>query len=209
MTPDKIIQGMKFYRGDCMDLMRETPDNYYELAIVDPPYGINAPQQYKKKWIGGEWDNIPPDIKYFEELNRISKNQIIWGGNYFNNYLSNKKGWVVWDKVSRIDPSDCELAWTSFERADRIFTFSRSNLQGFRNPNRFHPTEKPVALYKWLLKNYAKEGDKIFDSHLGSGSSAIASHYMGFDFTGIELDEEYFNQAMKRIENKTRQQTLI
>ena len=194
--------------GDCMSLMRDTPDNYYELAIVDPPYGIGANVEQglgdkrngnrkKSKWIGGDWDKAVPTQDYFIELQRVSNNQIIWGGNYFN--LPPTPCNLVWDKVQRIDQADCESAWTSFIKPSRIFTFSRSNLQGFQNPYRFHPTEKPVKLYEWLITNYAKAGDKILDTHGGSFSSAIACNNLGFDFTGIELDKDYYEAAVKRV----------
>lgn len=203
---------------DCMALMAQFPDKYFELAIVDPPYGISAHNEMglfdsrngsrkESKWIGGEWDNKKPTEEYFLELFRVSKNQIIWGGNYF--HLPPSRCFLIWDKVQRIDQADCEMAWTSFRDSARIFTFARGNLQGFMNPHRFHPTEKPVALYKWLLHNYAKQGYKILDTHLGSGSIAIACHQMGYDLTGSELDKDYFEAMQKRIKEETRQQDLF
>jgi len=206
---------------DCMDLMREYPDKHFELAIVDPPYGIKGNKEIglgdyrfgnrhlrkESKWIGGDWDECAPNEDYFKELFRISKNQIIWGGNYFN--LPPTRCFLIWDKVQRIDMADCELAWTSFLGSARIFQYARGNLQGFLNPNRFHPTEKPIALYKWLLHNYAKQGDKILDTHLGSGSIAIACHQMGYDLTGSELDKDYFDAMQKRIKYETAQKDLF
>ena len=194
---------------DCMEYMATVPDKYFDLACVDPPYGIknmNAGGRGMNRWIDWEkkgWDDAAPDKKYFEELTRISKNQIIWGGNYFD--LPPTRCFLIWDKVQRIDMADCELAWTSFKTSARIYEFSRSNLQGFRNPDRFHPCEKPVALYEWLLTNYAKKGQKVFDSHLGSGSSAIAAHYFGVDFVGCELDKDYFDAAKARFDMATKQ----
>lgn len=191
------------YLMDCVAGMKEYPDKFFDLAICDPPYGIQMSKQIGKKkgergckWGNKSWDDLPPDEHYFTELFRVSKNQIIWGGNYFD--LPPTRCYLIWDKVLRIDMADCEFAWTSFSSSARIFTFARSNIQGFRNPNRFHPTEKPIALYEWLLKNYASKGDKILDTHLGSGSSRIAAKKMGFDFYGFEIDPDYFSASEKR-----------
>ena len=144
---------------------------------------------------------------YFDELFRVSKNQIIWGGNYFP--LPTNRCFLIWDKVQRIDMADCEYAWTSFSTSARIFTYARSNIQGFRNPHRFHPTEKPIELYKWLLMNYAKQGDKILDTHVGSASSLIACYDMGFDYIGFEIDKDYYEMAQKRIEDNKAQFRMI
>lgn len=203
-----------------MDLMRGYPDKYFNLCIVDPPYGIGAHKEQglgdsrtgrnlrtKSKWAGGNWDDNKPDRKYFEELFRISKNQIIWGGNYFD--LPSSRCWIVCSKVQRCDNADAELAWSSFKTSVRVFQYPAQKLMGFMNPNRFHPTEKPIALYKWLLHKYAKEGDKILDTHLGSGSIAIACHQMGYDLTGSELDKDYFEAMQKRIKLETAQQDLF
>lgn len=210
MKPDKIIQGMNFYNCDCMEFMKGIPDKYYELAIVDPPYGIGD------KFKGGktgkmnfneivlkEWDTIPND-EYFKELKRISQNQIIWGGNYFN--LPPTRCLIIWDKLISEDFSlaMAELAWTSFDKLIKIFRMATP-----KDGNKIHPTQKPVALYEWLLKNYAKEGDKILDTHGGSMSIAIACHYMGFQLDLCELDKEYFDAGIERVENQTRQITLI
>ena len=204
---------------DCMDLMREYPDNHFELAIVDPPYGIGAAQNkrggtqygkavapsklYEKK----SWDDSPPDQSYFDELERVSVNRIIWGGNYYPQGAS--PCWIVWDKQTGNNGyADCELAWTSFKSAVRQFTFLWHGMLRGEPGERIHPTQKPVALYKWLLQNYAKEGDKILDTHMGSGSIAIACHYMGFNLTACELDEDYYNAACERIKRETAQTEL-
>lgn len=211
---------------DCMDYMKELPDNDFELAIVDPPYGIGengsnnksrgklAIAKDYKAFAGG--DKEAPMPEYFAHLRRISKNQIIWGANHFiDNFRCGASSpcWIVWDKMTGAsDFADCELAYTSFKSAVRKFQFQWSGmLQGdMKNKEaRIHPTQKPVKLYEWLLKNYAKEGDRILDTHLGSGSSAIAAHYGGFDFVGTELDEDYYNAACTRFERETAQATLF
>ena len=188
---------------DCMELMKDKPDNYYDLAIVDPPYGINIsnnmgrrkgdkPSDYKKV----NWDNEIPTSEYFKELFRVSKNQIIWGANYF--YMPPTKCFIVWRKpqISEfVSFSMCEYAWTSFDSTSKEW-IGISAEEG-----RFHPTQKPVALYKWLLSNYAKPGDKILDTHLGSGSSRIAAYDLGFDFYATELDKDYFDAQEKRFQN--------
>ena len=206
---------------DCMEGMTRYPDKYFDLAIVDPPYGINMDggniggnncgktKDYTKK----NWDNKIPDKEYFNELKRISKNQIIWGANHFveNIYQSNSSCWIVWDKDNTGNFADCELAYTSFKTAVRMFTFRWNGMlqQDMKNKEfRIHPTQKPVALYKWLLNNYAKQGDKILDTHLGSGSSRIAAYEMGFDFTAFELDAEYFQAQEKRYKNHIAQLKL-
>jgi site-specific DNA-methyltransferase (adenine-specific) len=196
-----------------MELMAEFTDNYFDLAIVDPPYGIGAEnhagkkENWWKQWQKKEWDNSIPSKEYFDELFRVSKNQIIWGGNYMIEYLNPSMGWIVWDKGQRsFSLADGELAWTSFNKAMRIWEYSRAKTI---SQNKIHPTQKPKALYKWLLQNYAKEGDKILDTHLGSGSIAIACHEMGFDLTGCELDKDYFEAMLKRIEIETAQGDLF
>ena len=211
---------------DNMILMARYEDNHFDLAIVDPPYGIgfdgnttvkgkagkantfSNKQHHKKKG----WDNKIPSLEYFTELQRISKNQIIWGGNYFAHLLPAKKGWVYWDKkitnANNTNYSDGELAYTSFNCVLRKFTYDWIGFGYLNNPQRqkkIHPTEKPIQLYKWLLINYAKEGDKILDTHLGSGSIAIACHNLGYDLTACELDTEYYEKAMERINNHKRQ----
>jgi len=195
-------------KGDCNEFMKDIPDKFYELAIVDPPYGINAEQgtnrasrkQFKDKAYG--WDSSIPNEAYFNELRRISENQIIWGGNYFLQYLGNTRGFIIWDKLNPDRCfADCEFVWTSFDCVARIYKTERVQEMNAKDGGKIHPVQKPVQLYKWLLKNYAKPGDTILDTHLGSGSSAIAAIDGGFDFTGIELDEDYFNASVKRIKN--------
>ena len=205
---------------DCMELMARYPDKYFELAIVDPPYGIGEDGKKNhsrdkltksKKYTPKSWDKEPPSIEYFAELKRVSKNQIIWGANHFGN-MPPSSCWVVWDKDNTGNFADCELAYTSFKTAVRIFTFKWNGMlqQDMKNKEyRIHPTQKPVALYKWLLHNYAKPGDKILDTHLGSGSIAIACHDYGYDLTACELDKEYFEAAMKRISNHTAQMKMF
>ena len=184
---------------DCMEGMARYPDKYFDLAIVDPPYGIGM--DGNANWSGSKhkiknWDNETPKQEYFNSLLRVSKNQIIWGANHFISKIpKDSKCWIVWDKKNDgFSFADGELAWTSFNSAVRFFRYHR----GQQIDERIHPTQKPVALYKWLLSNYAKQGDKILDTHLGSGSSRIAAYEMGFDFTAFELDTEYFEAQEKR-----------
>ena len=207
-----------------MEFMKTVPGKYYELAIVDPPYGIGESNKQRKntpckRWKSAinnipyekkEWDGEIPDKEYFVELMRISKNQIIWGGNYMTDYLYPSMGWIFWDKqTGESDFSDGELAWTSFNKALRKFTWLWSGFKKHKPEDRIHPTQKPVALYKWLLKNYAKPNDKIFDSHVGSGSIRIACHDMGFDFEGCELDEDYWKAQEERFKSHTMQGDLF
>ena len=220
----KITENIEITNEDNMLLMARYPDNYFDLAIVDPPYGIGESNKQRKntpckKWksakndiqyIKKEWDSNIPDIKYFNELKRVSKNQIIWGGNYMTNYLEPKMGWIFWDKkTGESDFSDGELAWTSFDKALRKFEWLWSGFKKQKQEERLHPTQKPIALYKWILDKYAKEGDKILDTHLGSGSIAIACHDYGFELTACELDKEYYDKAIQRIKNHVSQQKLF
>ena len=193
---------IELHNIDCMEYLGTLEDNAFELAIVDPPYGIGAgkekPHNGWVDWGVKEWDNKIPSPEYFNELFKISKNQIVCGGNYFTKYLPPSMGWVVWDKGQRdFSLADGELIWTSFDVALRIFNYSRAKAL---QDGKIHPTQKPVQLYKWLLKNYAKPGDKIFDSHMGSQSSRIACWDGGFDFWGCELDKDYFDAGCKRFE---------
>jgi site-specific DNA-methyltransferase (adenine-specific) len=211
----KLTDKLTLTNEDCMELMARYPDKYFDLAIVDPPYGIGmhkaqgTTKAKPKKWIGKEWDNETPKKEYWNELFRVSKNQIVWGSNYFMEYLSSGKKWIVWDKMLDQDQSHFELAWTSFVGAERIYRYSRSKLQGFQNPNRFHPTEKPIQLYKFLLEEFSKPNDKILDTHLGSGSIAIACHDYGFELDGCELDPEYFAKGIERVKNHVSQLQLF
>lgn len=206
----ETIGDATLYLGDCMDFLAAQPDASFDLAIVDPPYGIGASEmtmgsgknkQYTK---GKRWDNKAPDAAYFKELARVSKHQIIWGGNYFPLPLT--KCWIFWDKGINGDCSfaDGELAWASF---DTVLRKADIRYKGFlgADAERIHPTQKPIRLYQWIFSNYAKPGQRVLDTHLGSGSSAIAANAFGCEFTGIELDPEYFDGACRRI-NQAHQQ---
>lgn len=211
------------YLEDCMVGMARYPDKYFDLAIVDPPYGVgeDGAKNHSRdklakatKYKAKNWDSEPPPIEYFTELFRVSKNQIIWGANHFIEHINkNSSCWIVWDKLNGDnDFADCELAWTSFSSAVRKFDFRWAGmLQGdMKNKEqRFHPTQKPVKLYYWTLHNYAKEGDKILDTHLGSGSSRIAAYKSGYDFTGFEIDQDYFDAQEKRFRIFKAQLTLF
>lgn len=206
-----ITDKLTITNEDNMELMARYPDNYFDLAIVDPPYGINAGKmtmgsgKHKFKQ-GKDWDNSIPKDEYFEELFRVSKSQIIWGGNYFPLPLNNN--WVIWDKLNpNLSFSEAELAWCSINKNIRIF--KRYSAMEDEDGKKQHPTQKPIALYKWLLDKYAKQGDKILDTHLGSGSIAIACHDYDFELTACELDKEYYNKAIERITNHTKQQKLF
>ena len=194
-----------------MQLMARYPDNYFDLAIVDPPYGLgkatteggnkkNTQVKFKKH----NWDNQIPNKEYFEELKRVSKEQIIWGGNYMAEHIGNTKCILIWDKMTYIPTmSQFEFAFCSINKHPQLIKINSNDA------NRQHPTQKPVALYKWLLDKYAKPNDKILDTHLGSGSIAIACHDYGFDLTACELDKEYYDKAIQRINNHTNQQKLF
>ena len=201
---------------DNMELMARYPDNYFDLAIVDPPYGIGYDGAKKTSGSHGGrkahkfkgWDNSIPEKEYFDEVFRVSKNQIIWGANYFTKHLPSSMGWIVWRKDrGDFSSSDAELAYSSFNRALREYT--KNPLVLVREGGTIHPTQKPICLYKWLLDKYAKPNDKILDTHLGSGSIAIACHDYGFDLTACELDKEYFDKAMQRINNHKAQTKLF
>jgi len=201
------------YNEDCIAGMKRYPDKYFDLAIVDPPYGIkedghrenNRSKLAKsKKYHKALWDQPRPDERYFIELFRISKNQIIWGANNYPEYLKQSPCWLVWNKNNSGNFADCELAYGSFETAVRMFTYTWNGMlqQDMKDKEiRIHPTQKPVALYSWILHNYAKEGDKILDTHLGSGSSRIAAYKAGYDFTGFEIDRDYYEAQEKRFNN--------
>jgi len=212
----------RVFNCDCMDIMKNYKDNQFDLCIVDPPYGIGEAagknksrsnlamaKNYKSK----EWDNKIPEKKYFDELRRICKNQIIWGGNYFIDFLNNTSCFIVWDKENGLtDFADCELAYTSFKSAVRLFKYRWSGMlqKNMKNKEkRIHPTQKPVDLYKWFLTNYAKPGQTIFDSHVGSGSIRIACHDLGFDFEGCELDQDYWKVQEDRFKTHIAQGELF
>jgi len=199
---------------DNMALMARYPDKYFDLAIVDPPYmqdNKSLKRLGKKRTQFDVSTFIPPKEKYFKELRRVSKNQIIWGGNYFTDLLPISRGWVCWDKIKAMDKfSDFELAWTSFDKVCKTFRFCNNG--GFIVKGidlKIHPTQKPKELYKWLLDKYAKQGDKILDTHLGSMSIAIACHDYGFELTGCELDPEYYEKGIKRVQNHISQYKLF
>lgn len=242
------IPGFGFYNMDCMEGMKLFPDKYFDLAIVDPPYGLNITGRHKAKEeeieivngkaraFGGKKggiklcgqcenaaakpkvyhpfnDQTTPGKEYFDELFRVSKNQIIWGGNYFLDYLGNAKCVIVWDKCRRgLSQSDCEVAWTSLNDNPRIIEYKWNGMlqQDMKNKEtRIHPTQKPVALYEKLLTKYAKDGDVILDTHVGSASSLIACHNTQHKFVGFEIDEYYFNVAKERFDAETRQINLF
>lgn len=210
---------------DCMFYLKDFPDNHFDLAIIDPPYGINIGKQglgegggtYRKpkKYKRGDWDSSSPEWEYFHEVRRVSKNQIIWGANHFISKIPfNSSCWIIWDKNNGgSDFADGELAWTSFKKPVRIFKWTWSGYiqqeMGDRKEQRIHPTQKPRQLYNWLLDNYAKEGDLILDTHLGSGSHAIACHERHFNLTAYEIDTDYYNAAYKRFKQVTAQTTIF
>jgi site-specific DNA-methyltransferase (adenine-specific) len=214
---------------DCLDAMREFPDKFFSLAVIDPPYGIGEDGRKSKsrmvasaKWknpcntkhASKCWDDKPPEQSYFSELFRISKHQIIWGANHFISKIPlDSSCWLVWKKNGQNENSDfadCELAWTNFKTAVRFFDFAWTGF-GAKNAGeeKIHPTQKPIALYLWLLQNYAHRGDKILDTHVGSASSLIACHRMGFEAWGFELDAEYHKAASERLEKEKSMQPLF
>ena len=207
---------MKITNECNMELMARYEDNHFDLAIVDPPYGIDVTKMTlgngKNKINRGlsNWDNNIPKKKYFDELKRVSKNYIVWGANYMTTYLPPSMGWIYWDKgTGANDFSDGELAFSSFNRALRSYKVSWVGANANNGTPRIHPTEKPIRLYEWILMNYAKEGDKILDTHLGSGSIAIACHNLGYDLTACELDKSYYEAATKRLNQHQAQITLF
>ena len=214
----KITENIELLNCDCMEYMRTLPDNAFDLAICDPPYGIGIAGQKKcvcknskhnrKYHENMGWDELPPPESYFRELERVSRNQIIWGGNYFVPYLKNgTKGWICWFKgQTGLTMSDCELAYSSFNCPTRVVKINRCALA---KQGTIHPTEKPIQLYGWLLNNYAKDGDKILDTHFGSCSIGIACHNLGFSLTACEINETYFKKAVERLKQHVRQQKLF
>ena len=200
--------------GDCMDLMRDTPDGFYDLAIVDPPYGLGDKLVAGGTWSvkyqakGAEWD-VAPGEDYFREMRRVSQNWIVWGGNYFTEFLPPSRHFIPWHKPNMAGMhtmSDVELALTSFDRNSRVLSLTSQTESG---SDRFHVCQKPVSLYRKLLANYAKPGMRILDTHLGSGSIAIACHYFGAHLTATEIDPDYFAAACERVERETRQVELF
>lgn len=217
--------GSIVFNSDCVEGMKQFPDKYFDLAVVDPPYGIGINNQSQGKGGGvarkidytkKDWDNECPHPEYFDLLQRKSKNQIIWGANHFiDNIPFNVSSpcWIVWDKDNgETDFADCELAWTSFKTAVRRFkwTWAGMRQQNMKDKEeRIHPTQKPIALYDWIYKTYATEGMKIIDTHLGSGSNRIAAHKYKMDFTAFEIDKEYFDKQEKRYRDFISQTTLF
>lgn len=218
-----MIELNSFICGDCMDYLPQFPDKYFELAIVDPPYGIGesggknksrskiAKAKCYKDYIGN--DLKPPDKEYFDELIRVSKNQIIWGANHFISKIPyDSSCWIVWDKENgKNDFADCELAWTSFKSSVRKFSFRwQGMIQGNMKKKeiRIHPNQKPIALYDWILSKYAHKVDKILDTHVGSASSLISFYKNGFDYIGFEKDTYYYELANKRLQEFKSQITL-
>lgn len=202
---------------DCMEYMRSLPDKAFDLAIVDPPYGEGDVAAHTPRAKGTTknkihaattWNNEPPDGNYFSELFRVSDNQIIWGANHYPEHLTSSRGWIFWDKLyeNTFNFSAGELAYTSFDRVLKMVRISQRWIPN--TPLNIHPTQKPIKLYEWLLTNYAKPGQRILDTHLGSGSSAIAAHYAGFDFVGCEIDPDYYAAAVARFNQETKQQAM-
>lgn len=203
------------FNMDCIEGMKQYPDNYFELAIVDPPYGLgtkttdggskkNSQTKFMDDIRRTNWDNSIPSKYYFQELKRVSKEQIIWGGNYMAEFIGNTKCILIWDKMTYIPTmSQFEFAFCSMNKHPKLIKINSNDI------NRQHPTQKPIQLYKWLLQNYAKQGDKILDTHLGSGSSRIAAYDMDFEFTGFELDKDYFEASEKRFQQHIQQLTLF
>lgn len=194
----------EFILGDCMNYLPSYDDNYFDLAIVDPPYGGSQHINFRFGTGDQVYENRKPDPEYFEQLFRVSKNQIIWGGNYFTDNLPVSRFWICWQKGNPVKSfSDFELAWGSF---NKVCVNAKLDSYGFnhadkkvRNEKTIHPTQKPVSLYKWLLREYAKTGDLILDTHVGSASSLIACESMGFDYVGFEIDKDYYEEAKKRM----------
>ena len=226
----KLNEYIEITNEDNMELMARYPDKYFDLAIVDPPYGIGESNKQRKnapckRWKAAkndipyekkQWDKTIPTAEYWQELFRVSKNQIVWGGNYMTEYLPPRMGWIFWDKKNGdTDFSDGELAWTSFNKALRKFEWMQSGFKKQRPEERIHPTQKPVALYAWILKNYAKQGDKILDTHFGSGSIACAVHEansidkMDLSLVACELDKDYFESSIQRVKAALQTQSLF
>ena len=205
---------INLYNEDCLQAMKAMQDKQFDLAIVDPPYGINWMKQIenpntKANWKTHDkkdWDNNIPQQEYFDELFRVSKNQIVWGGNYMTEYLPPSPCWLIWDKMQEFTGAVFEMAWTSFKSPAKAFRMSR--VEAYANKNKIHPTQKPERLYEWILDRYANEGDLILDTHLGSGSIACACWDMKYDLTAYEIDKDYYDKACKRFEQHSKQMQL-
>jgi len=220
---DAVIKNCTLYNMDCMEYMKSLSDNAFDLAIVDPPYGIhdklltsdkkqNKSNKFALMYQEKEWDKQRPSKEYFIELQRVSKNQVICGGNYFADLLPASRGWAMWDKEGdNLTVVNNELIWTSFDKSIKMFRRCHGLDKGFMNKDgkNIHPTQKPIKLYEWLLTNYAKQGDKILDTHLGSGSHAIACNNLGFELVGLELDSDYFKASCERIAKEAQQERLF
>jgi site-specific DNA-methyltransferase (adenine-specific) len=208
---------------DCLLYMKQCDDKQFDLAIIDPPYGIddkistksslNKGNKFAQLYNEKRWDKFRPENEYWNELLRVSKNQIVCGGNYFAEKLPVSRGWIVWDKQGdKMSSVNNELIWTSYDVSIKTFTRCHGLDKGFMAKGTdkvFHPTQKPRKLYEWILHNYAKEGNKILDTHLGSGSIALACHNMKYDLVGIEIDKDYYTKASKRLEAHKKQLTLF
>ena len=201
---------------DCMEAMKAFPDGFFDLGVIDPPYGIDWMEQVKnpnkgknwKQYENKDWDKSIPSAEYFEELKRVSKNQIIWGGNYMTEYLKPSPCWLIWDKMQEFSGAVFEMAWTSFSSPAKAFRMSR--IEAYTNQSKIHPTQKPVKLYEWIFMNYLPQGGKVLDSHLGSQSSRIAADKQGnIDFWGYEIDKEYFDNGVKRFDEYKHQGVLF
>jgi len=212
---------MQLFNEDCLDVMRRLADKSVDLILTDPPYGAGF-EVMKKITVSncaavgdyhyGDWNNSIPGAEYFSEIMRVSKHQVIFGGNYFVEHLRNSPCWIVWDKDNSGNFADCELAWCSFSSAVRRFKYRWNGMlqQDMKNKeDRIHPTQKPVRLFEWILEKYAEPGWKIMDPFLGSGSSAIAAKRLGYEFIGVEREQSYFEAALERIPRETAQQALF
>jgi site-specific DNA-methyltransferase (adenine-specific) len=213
------------FNEDCIQVMKRYPDKFFDLAVVDPPYGIGESKSNfesrgvsSEKWKRGkpkiyekkDWDNEAPNAEYWNELFRVSKNQIVWGANHFISRIPyDSSCWLVWDKDTSGDYADCEIAWTSFKTSIRRIKLTWSGFRKCEVVDRFHPTQKPVKLYDWVLSKYASKGNLILDTHLGSGSSRIAAHKAGLSFVGCEIDKDYFDAQEKRFKEFVSQLRLF
>ena len=207
---DKLNEYVSILNADCLEYMRTVADNTFDLAVVDPDFGLNGKISKGGTWAAkykgfdGALGGVPTK-EYFDELFRVSKNQVIWGGNYFVNFLYPSRCWLVWDKKARMRTlADCEMAWTSFDKNAKIFTHVRNTSE-----KRIHICQKPIKLYEWIYTNYSKEGDMILDTHMGSGSSAIAANNTKRSYVGIEINKDYYESAKKRIISHINKLTIL